>query len=138
MTPGELLANPTTALWAALVVPLVARFFVAWTVWLRIRGLSGGANLQPQRTRSDYPRPNDPVPAAAVLLLGAIAFAVVASGLGRVVSNTDIPWWAWPVIFGVSAVGSVVYAFRRVREDDRRQRRFLAERLTAETASRAG
>jgi apolipoprotein N-acyltransferase len=97
------------------------RLFVAWTVWLRVRGLAPGVgSLHPGRTTSDYPSPNDPVSAAAVLVGWAFASALIASAFGWLVSATEAPSTLWPAIFIASAFGSVVYALRRVHADDRR------------------
>ncbi len=131
---SSLLGNPTTALWAALACPFAARFFVAWSVWLRVRGLPpGGANVHPRRTRSDYPSPNDPVFAAAIFGGAVVASAVIASAVGSLVSATLAPSWLWPSIFVGSAVGSSIYAWRRLRADDRRDRILLSNRMAAES-----
>jgi hypothetical protein len=135
---GAILANPVTALMAAAVCVLSIRFFVAWSVFLRIRGWGlDGANLTPRRVRSDYPRPNDPVLEGVILVIGAIVFflGVAVVGPGPDGDQPGSSWVGQSIFFG-TAIASLVYAFRRIREDDRRQRRVLGDRLASESARR--
>lgn len=133
----ELLSNPTTALWVAMICPLAARFLVAWTVWLRVRGLPpASVNLEPQRKASHYPSPNDPVLAAAILSGGVVVAWFIATAVGWVLSGTNVPTWIWSSIFVMAAIGSLAYALNRIRADDRVQKRGLAERLATESATR--
>jgi hypothetical protein len=134
---GVILANPVTALVAAAVCILSFRFLVAWSVWQRIRGWGpSGANLHPKRVRSDYPRPNDPVLEGVILLFGWIAFWFVVTIGGPPAPDPAVPSWVGPSIFFGAAIVSAIYAFRRIREDDRRQRRVLGERLASESDQR--
>lgn len=126
------------SLWAALMCPFLARFLVAWTVWLRVRGWAGGANIEPKRQRADYPKPNDPVSEGVVLVGAAVASGLVTTVLGPLMIDGGFPSWVWTCLYAVTAVGSLTYAFRRVRADDRRQRRRLAERLTSDSTSHRG
>ena len=131
---GAILANPVTALMAAALCVLGMRFLVAWSVFLRIRGLAPyGANLHPRRVRSDYPRPNDPVLEGVILVVGAIGFWVVATVIGPLEPDDAVPSWVGRSIFFGAAIVSVIYAVRRLREDDRRQRRVLGDRLASES-----
>ena len=141
--PGAILANPVTALMAAVLCVLGARFFVAWSVFGRIKGLPpSGANRQPRRVRSDYPSPNDPVregailATAAILVIPAIGLWLFVSTLGPPQQGDAAPSLVGPSIFFGSATVSVIYAVRRLHEDDRRQRRILGERLAAESNER--
>lgn len=127
----ELLTDPTFAFWAAFAVPFLVRWFVAWTVELRVRGWAPSANLEPRRQRSDYPAPNDPVRALVVALAAvtiAWPLAVIVTGLAPVV-GAEMALAA----FVVSAAWSVIYAIRRMFQDDRRTRELLAERLLSES-----
>ena len=144
---GAILANPVTALMAAVLCVLSIRFFVAWSVLGRVRGpwVSPGvygANLPPRRVRSDYPPPNDPVRegvilvTAAILVIPAIVLWLVVASLGPPEQGAVAPSWIGPAIFFGAAIVSVIYAVRRIREDDRRQRRILGERLAAESNER--
>jgi hypothetical protein len=135
---GAILANPVTALMAAALCALSVRFFVAWSVFLRIRGWGpSGANLHPRRVRSDYPRPNDPVVAGVILLIGWIVFWIVVTVVGPLPDREPaVASWVGRIIFFGAAIVSVIYAVRRLREDDRRQRRALANRLAAESDQR--
>jgi hypothetical protein len=144
--PGAILANPVTALMAAVLCVLSIRFFVAWSVLGRVRGpwVGGvyGANLHPHRARSDYPRPNDPLRegailvTAAILIIPAIGLWLFVATLGPPEQGDVAPSWVGPAIFFGAAIVSVIYAVRRIREDDRRQRRILGERLAAESSER--
>jgi len=126
------------SLWAAMMCPFLARLLVAWTVWLRIRGWAGGANIEPKRQRGDYPKPNDPVSEGVVLVVAAVVSSLAATVLGPLMLDRGVPSWVWTSLYAGVAIGSLTYAFRRVRADDRRQRRRLAERLTSNAASRPG
>jgi hypothetical protein len=126
------------SLWAAMMCPFLARLLVAWTVWLRIRGWAGGANIEPKRQRGDYPKPNDPVSEGVVLVVAAVVSSLAATVLGPLMLDRGVPSWVWTSLYAGGAIGSLTYAFRRVRADDRRQRRRLAERLTSNAASRPG
>ncbi len=135
--PGEILANPVTALMAAAVCVASIRFFVAWSVFQRIRGWGAyGANLAPRRVRSDYPRPNDPLLEGAILVSGVLAFWFVVAVIDPLEPGQAVPSWVGPSVFVGTVIVSVIYAFRRIREDDRRQRRILGERLASESARR--
>jgi hypothetical protein len=134
---GAILANPVTALMAAALCVLSIRFLVAWSVTLRIRGLAPyGANLHPRRVRSDYSRPNDPVVEGVILLIGWIVFWLVVTVVGPPDGEPSVSSWVGRSIFFGVAIVSVIYAFRRIRDDDRRQRRALADRLATESDQR--
>ena len=134
---GAILANPVTALVAAAVCVLCSRFLVAWSVWQRIRGWGpSGANLHPKRVRSDYPRPNDPVLEGLILLSGWILLWLVVTAIGLPSRDQAVSSWVGQGIFVGTVIVSVVYAFRRIREDDRRQRRVLGARLASESDER--
>lgn len=127
MSPvADFLADPRAVLWACFVGPFAARLFVAWTVWLRVHGvLPAQQNLPPRRTKNDFPPPNDPVVAGAVLALAAMIAAVlsgpVSSGVVQV-SNDPI---LWPALFAVTTILSVSYTLGRLRADDRRAREVI-------------
>ena len=127
---GDLLSQPGTAVAASLICPFAVRFYVAWTVFQRVRGWPPATtNLPPRRIRSDYPRPNDPLVEGLVF-----AGAVVVSGLVVVLfslldPNETLRSWVWSGLFFGSALVSVTWAFRRIRADDRRARQRLAERM---------
>jgi len=130
---SQLLTGPTLVLWAAFVAPFLIRWFVAWTVELRVRGWAPDANLRPRRQRSDYPIPNDPLRAMLVALAAAIIsfpFAIILTGLKPGIGNEVAA-----AAFVVSAALSVIYAVRRMSQDDRRTRDLLAERLLSESRS---
>jgi len=134
---GAILANPVTSLMASVLCVLSIRFFVAWSVFQRISGWGAvGANLPPRRVRADYPKPNDPVLEGAILASGALAFWLLVMVAVPLEPAEGVPSWVGPSILFGTAMVSVIYAFRRVREDDRRQRRVLAERLPAESDRR--
>jgi hypothetical protein len=141
--PGAILANPATALMAAVLCVLSARFFVAWSVLGRVRGLPpSGANRQPRRVRSDYPSPNDPVregailATSAILVIPGIVLWLFVADLGSPEPGDVAPSWVGTSIFFGTVIVSVIYAVRRLHEDDRRQRRILGERLAAESDER--
>jgi hypothetical protein len=140
---GAILANPGTALMAAILCVFSVRFFVAWSVLGRVRGLPpSGANRQPRRVRSDYPSPNDPVRegailvSAAILVIPLILLWLFISTLGPPEQAEEAPSWVGPGIFLGALIVSVIYAVRRIHEDDRRQRSILADRLAAESNER--
>ena len=145
--PGAILANPATALMAAVLCILSVRFFVAWSVLGRVRGPVAGPgahtpNLPPRRVRSDYPTPNDPVREGAILATGAIlvipaiALWLFVATLAPAEQGDVAPSFVGPSIFFGAVIVSVIYAFRRIRADDRRQRRILGERLATESNER--
>lgn len=118
--------DPTAALLGAITAPFGARFLVAWSVELRLRGIVYGANLEPRRRRSDYPSPNDPIRTVLVLLLvSAVGWPIAIS-----VSTLFSPGIVVPTFF-VSAILSIGYALLRIRADDRRTRDVLAARLAS-------
>jgi hypothetical protein len=127
----QLLIDSTTALWAALATPFMARYAVAWTVALRVRGWPPtAANLAPRRQRSDYPAPNDPLRAVAVALAAVILAWPVALILTNIVPGVvAVAAWANPLAV------SLIYVFCRMFQDDRRTRDLLVKRLMAESQS---
>ena len=129
----RLLTDPTLVLWAAFAAPFLVRWFVAWTVELRVRGWAPAANLRPRRQRSDYPTPNDPLRAMLVALAAAIIAWPLAIILTRLAPGVGVEVVA--AAFVVSAALSVIYAVRRMFQDDRRTRDLLAERLLSESRS---
>ena len=127
----DLITTPATALWAALAFPFAARYFVAWTVLLRIRGYPpGAANIQPRRAKSDYPSPNDVVSAAVIFGVAIVAAWLLAAVSNSILSLPAGPFWLWPALFLGSALGSMLWVIRRVHADDQRQKILLVERLT--------
>jgi hypothetical protein len=118
--------DPVGALLSAIAAPFGARFLVAWTVELRLRGILYGANLEPRRQRSDYPPPNDPIRAVLVfLLVSAIGWPIAT------ILATRLPPAAVVVVFLVSVLVWVGYALLRIRADDRRTMELLSARLAA-------
>jgi hypothetical protein len=118
--------DPVGALLSAIAAPFGARFLVAWTVELRLRGILYGANLEPRRQRSDYARPNDPIRALLVFLLVSAIGWPIATNLA-----TRLPSAAVDVVFLVSVIVWVGYALQRIRADDRRTLELLSARLAA-------
>jgi hypothetical protein len=119
--------DPVGALLSAIAAPFGARFLVAWTVELRLRGILYGANLEPRRERSDYPPPNDPVRAVLVfLLVSAIGwpFAMILATL--------LPPVLVEAVFLTSVIVWVGYALLRIRADDRRTLELLSARLASQ------
>ena|SRR5258708_6074360 len=115
------------ALLSAIAAPFGARFLVAWTVELRLRGILYGANLEPRRQRSDYPPPNDPIRAVLVfLLVSAIGwpFAMILATL--------LPPVLGEAVFLTSVIVWVGYALLRIRADDRRTLELLSARLAGQ------
>jgi ABC-type Co2+ transport system permease subunit len=121
--------DATTALWAAIAAPFMARWAVAWTVWLRLRGLPpASANVEPRRQRSDYPAPNN-ARAAALVTVVAIVLAWPVALLFSVVTPAAVAFGIWVV----STIASIAYLIRRILLDDRRTRELLADRLVRES-----
>ena len=119
--------DPAQALLGAIGAPFGARLLVAWTVELRLRGLVGSPNLQPRRERSDYPSPNDPLPA---ILVGLLVFAIgwpVAKLLATVLPSAAID-----VALVVSMITSAGYALLRIHADDRRTLELLSAPLASQ------
>jgi hypothetical protein len=119
--------DPVGAVLSAIVAPFGARFLVAWTIELRLRGILYGANLEPRRQRSDYAPPNDPIRALLIFLL--------VSGIGWPVATvlaTLLPAAAVDVVFLVSVGVWVGYALLRIRADDRRTLELLSARLAGQ------
>jgi hypothetical protein len=130
--PRVVAIDTTAALLGAIAAPFGARFLVAWSVELRLRGIVYGANLEPRRRRSDYPSPNDPVRAVLVLLLVSAAGWPIAISVSRLFSLGIVP------TFFVSAIASMGYALLRIRADDRRTRDVLAARLASRPSGDIG
>jgi hypothetical protein len=118
--------DPTSALLGAIAAPFAARYLVAWTVELRLRGILYGANLEPRRRRTDYAPPNDPIRTVIVFLL----VCGVGWPIATIVATPFSPATLIAAFF-VSAIVSIGYALLRIRADDRRTRQVLAGRLAS-------
>ena len=127
---GDLLSHPGTAVAASLICLFAVRFYVAWTVWQRVRGWPPAtANLPPLRTRSDYPRPNDPLVEGLVFAGAVVVSGLVVVAFSLLDPNETLRSWVWSILFIGSALVSVTWAFRRIHADDRRTRQRLAQRM---------
>src|SRR5258705_13959130 len=82
--------DPTVALVGAIAAPFGARWWVAWTVELRLRGILYGANLEPRRRRSDYPPPNDPIRSVLIFLLVSAVSWPVATIVAKLFSPESL------------------------------------------------
>ena len=122
--------DSTAALLGAIAAPFGARYLVAWTVELRLRGILYGANLEPRRRRSDYPPPNEPIRTVLVFLL----VSAVGWPIATIVATLFAPATLAAAFF-VSAIVSIGYALLRIRADDRRTREVLAARLASRTSA---
>jgi len=119
--------DPVGALLSAIAAPFGARFLVAWTVELRLRGILYGANLEPRRQRSDYPPPNDPIRAVLVFLLVSAIGWPIATILAML-----LPAVVVAAVFLASVIVWVGYALLRIRADDRRTLELLSARLASQ------
>jgi hypothetical protein len=124
-----MIGDPFLVTWGAMVAPFTMRAWVAWTVAQRIRrrGPLAPNRAPPFKERSDYPPPNDWARefGLSFLVYGlALGPAFLASLLSGV-----IPAVIWPVLFVGSLGASTLWAFRRIRTDDRLTLAILAKRL---------
>jgi hypothetical protein len=118
------ITNPVVAIDGAIAAPFAARALVAWTV----RGRIGRGNVSPRRQRSDYPVPNDFWLEYARLLI-VVAGALPVAWLGSALLS-GLPTETWPALFVISGGGSLAWAWRRIRSDDRLTGTLLAQRLS--------
>jgi hypothetical protein len=120
--------DATAQIWSALCVPFVVRAFIAWMVEGRLRG---PFRVEGAR-RADFPRPNSVVRewavfAVALILAWVPAFAATSLFPGL---STDV---GHALCLG-AAVASALYAYVRLRADDRRSRG-IRERNVRERAA---
>ena len=131
-----MITDPLFAIISTIAVPFAMRAFVAWSVELRTRrrGPLAPNRAPPLKRRSDYPPPNDWLREFARLLL-VTAIAVPVAWIGARLAPM-LPGWLWLVLYFGSASASALWAFRRIRADDRRTLAMLTERLSEQANHR--
>jgi hypothetical protein len=115
--------DPIAMLWVALWLPFAARFFVAWSVWIRVRGLWPSRVLSRHLDRSAYRSPNDPIAGGIVLLVAIVVAFPVSILVVPLLGFASAERWFPLSCFVLSLALSLVYVFRRLREDDGLSRR---------------
>jgi hypothetical protein len=116
----DLIATPATRLWAAILVPFVARLGADWTIWIR-RGLRDApASRGGERPWSRYLVA--PVRDAFWFVLATAVASVVIAPFAAAIDDAEGALEVATAAFVVAVVVSSVWLYLRLRVDDRRRR----------------
>jgi hypothetical protein len=109
-------------------VPFAVRGFIAWSVWSRVHGLAFTPNVSPRVESADFPAPNR-AGREFVLYVAANAIAIPVALIGEAILGPIAPGGLWPLMVWPVVAVSAIWAFRRLRSDDRLWIRLKLERI---------